>query len=257
MLANLKYFTIGLSAPLPRPEQEGRRSSSPTRTVLPALTLFKFQGTSDYLDAFVARIDAPLLDSFFIISFDRTIQISQLAQFTRRTTRFRTLNEAHVDFEYYVASVQVEYRPPAYSLDEKSRLTIKFTAVLSELVRVFTSLFPPIYTVEHLYTYATQTSKYSRQWEDPMQWLDFFRPFTVVKNFYVVKELAQYIAPALQELVGESVTDFLPALESLYLEEFQQPRRVRKAIRRFVAARQLLGRPVTVSHWKNEGLLLC
>ena len=216
MLANLKYFTIGLSAPLPRPEQEGRRSSSPTRTVLPALTLFKFQGTSDYLDAFVARIDAPLLDSFFIISFDRTIQISQLAQFTRRTTRFRTLNEAHVDFEYYVASVQVEYRPPAYSLDEKSRLTIKFTAVLSDVVRVFTSLFPSIYTVEHLYTYATRTSKYSRQWEDPMQWLDFFRPFTVVKNFYVVKELAQYIAPALQELVGESVTDFLPALESLF-----------------------------------------
>jgi hypothetical protein len=74
-----------------------------------------------------------------------------------------------------------------------------------------------------------------------------------VKNFYVVKKFVQHFAPALEELVGESVIDVLPALEGLYLEEFEPPGHVGEAIGQFVAARRLLDHPVAVSHWKNEG----
>jgi hypothetical protein len=65
-----------------------------------------------------------------------------------------------------------------------------------------------------------------------------------VKNLYVVKEISESIAFALQKLVGE---DLFPALENIFLEDLQSP--VQEAIGPFVAARQLLGRPVAVSHW--------
>ncbi|KAH9990788.1 hypothetical protein BJV77DRAFT_1011270 [Russula vinacea] len=60
------------------------------------------------------------------------------------------------------------------------------------------------------------------------------------KNLYISENSAQCIAPALQELVGGRVTDALPALESLFLEDFAPSRPVREAIEQFVAARQLL-----------------
>jgi hypothetical protein len=90
-----------------------------------------------------------------------------------------------------------------------------------------------------------------------MEWLEIFRPFTAVKNLYVIKGLAHHIAPALQDLVGERVTDVLPALESLFFEGLLPSGPVQEAIGRFVAARQLLGRPVAVSRWKDEALLSC
>jgi hypothetical protein len=163
VLANLKSLTIGFKY-RSRPDQESRHLPPPTRTVLPALTLFKFRGTSEYLDDVVARIDVPLLDSFFLTFLNEFIfDISQLAQFMRRTTRIRALNKAHVEFDY--CDVQVEFRPPTLTLDEKSGLTITCRAInweLSNLVQVFTSIFPSIYTVEHLYLYGPRT--FVSQW---------------------------------------------------------------------------------------------
>ena len=252
LLANLKSLTIGFKH-RSRPDQESR---CPTCTVLPALTLFKFQGSSEYLDDFVARIDAPLLDSIFITFLNEFIfDISQLAQFMRRTTRVQALNfnEAHVNFDYNI--VTVESLPPTWILNEKSGLSITCRAIvwqLSDLVEFFTSLFPSIYTVEHLYMYGPRSFI---SFQEPMQWLKIFYPFTAVKNFYVIKEFAHHIAPALQKLVGERATDVLPALERLFLEGLPPSGPVQEAIGQFVSERQLLGHPVAVSHWNNENLL--
>jgi hypothetical protein len=256
VLANLKSLTIGFDIFQSHPNKESRRLPRPTRTVLPALTLFEFRGASEYLDDLVARIDAPLLDSFSITFFNQFIfDISQLAQFMRRTTRIQVPNEAHVDFDYY--DVQVEFRPPTLNLVEKPGLKITCRAInwpeLSNVVHVLTSLFPSLYIVEHLYMYGSRSS--FPQWQDLLQWLEILRPFTTVKNFYAVKEFVQHFAIALQGLVGERVTDVLPALESLHLEDLQPPGQVGEAIRQFIAARQLLGRPVAVSRWQNETFL--
>jgi hypothetical protein len=84
-----------------------------------------------------------------------------------------------------------------------------------------------------------------------LQWPEIFHPFTGVTNFYVCKEFAQCIALALQELVGERVTDTLPALQTLFLEELQPSGPVQEAIGQFFAARKLLGHPGAVSHWNR------
>ena len=58
-----------------------------------------------------------------------------------------------------------------------------------------------------------------------------------------------HVAPVLQELVEERVTDVLPALENLFLEELNPSGPVQEAVGQFVAARQLLDHPVVVSRW--------
>lgn len=72
-----------------------------------------------------------------------------------------------------------------------------------------------------------------------------------MKNVYASKEFVLGLVPALQELVEEGVTDVMPALETLFWEELQPSGPVRDAIGRFVAARQLSGRPIAVSDWNR------
>ena len=81
------------------------------------------------------------------------------------------------------------------------------------------------------------------EWADnieSMQWLEIFHSFTAVKKLYISQEFAEYIAPSLQELVRDRATDVLPALEHLFLENLKISD---------LFQRQLLGHPVTVSHW--------
>ena len=251
-LANLESLHIGFESPLSRPKRGSRLLPPQTRTVLPSLSRFEFRGVTEYLEDLVAGIDAPSLDSIFMALFHQLIfDIPQLAQFMGRTARFQALDGIHLEFEY--SSVHVGYLPPTQFYGEKSGFKIscrKLDWQLSSLAQVITSFFPSIYMVEHLYTYEPSWlhSEWPQDIED-MQWLEVFHPFTSVKNLYVCRELAQSISLALQQLVGERVNEVLPALTTLFLQELQESGPEQKAIGEFIVARQLLGHPVTVSHW--------
>jgi hypothetical protein len=174
----------------------------------------------------------------------------------RRTTSFQALNEAHVVFEYY--NVLVNPLQPTQTFHEKFVLRISYRELdrqLPSLAQVLTSLFPSIYIVERLYIYGSRCMPL--QWQvdiENMQWLEIFHPFTAVKELYVSEQFVLYIAAALQDLVGDRVTDALPALQSLFLEELQPSGPVQEAIGQFVAARQLLGHPVAVSRWNGTSV---
>ena len=79
--------------------------------------------------------------------------------------------------------------------------------------------------------------------------MEIFQSFAAVKNLYLSKEVARYIAPTLQDLVGERVTSVFPILECIFLEGLEPSGPVEEAIGKFVAARQLLGRPIAVSFY--------
>jgi hypothetical protein len=66
VLVKLKSLTIEFEFYISRAERESRSPPPLIRTVLPALTRFKFQGSSEYLEDLVARIDAPLLETILI-----------------------------------------------------------------------------------------------------------------------------------------------------------------------------------------------
>jgi hypothetical protein len=247
--ANLKSLTIEFESPLSLPD---RRLPPSTRSVLPALTQFHFKGVTEYLEDLVIRIDAPSLVSIGATFFNRLIfNIPQLTQFTRRTPKFCqwAINEASVHIDVRAISVRFSStRAP----DEDFWLEIssgKLDWQLSSLAQVLSasSSFLPIYMVENLYVKFRQSD-----WQDDVeieQWLEICHPFTAVKNLYISEQFAQHIASALQEPVGEGVTDSLPALESLYLEERQPPGPAQEAIRKFVAARAFSGHPIAVSQW--------
>jgi hypothetical protein len=256
VMANLKSLIIKFESPFSHPNQENRRSPLPTCTFVPALTHLEFQGGFGYSEDLVSRIDAPSLDNIWIsLSHQHIFDISQLAQFVRRTTGFKELNEAHVDIAF--GRAQIRSFPPTRTSDEKSGLNIilinRSDRPLSPAAQVFT--LSSLHTVEHLYIYGPQS--WRSQWEGSfgsMHWLEKFHQFTALKNLYVCMRFARSVAGALQELARERTTDVtvLPALESLFLERLQPSGPIQECMGKFVAARQLSGRPIAVNVWERD-----
>ena len=99
-LPRLKKFTIEFQLATPRPD---RIHPPPvTRTILPALTNFRFNGASEYLEDLVSRIDAPQLDWIHIYYCNQLVDfwVAQLARFVDRTVgpKFRQSRYAQVSF---------------------------------------------------------------------------------------------------------------------------------------------------------------
>ena len=254
MMPNLNLLIIGFQSPQSRPHRKSRRPPPPIRTVLPALTYFDCKGASEYLEDFVSRIDTPLLDYIYITFFHQLIfDIPQLSQFMGRSTRFQELKEAHVSFEDN--GVYVETRPPGSYFRKETGLLISCRDLdwqLSSSAQVFTSFFPSIYMVEHLYIYKPQDSQTQRQVNiDNIQWLEIFHPFAAVINLYLSEKLAPSIASALQELVGGRTREVLPVLQNIFLEGLKPSGPIQEGIREFVSARQFSGQPITVSLWEQ------
>jgi hypothetical protein len=253
-LTRLEGLWLGFESPLSRPIRESRRPRPPTRSALPALTYFSFNGVSEYLEDLVARIDVPLLDGLEIEFFHQLIfDTPQLAQFLARTPNIQPPANARIAFNLFDPYVEVEY-PQTFPGQFMWRISCRQSDwQLSSLTQVCSSYFPEAFisTVEHLYICCWQP-----RWQDDIedsQWLEVLRPFTAVKYLYLSETFASRIAPALQELAGE----VLPSLQNLFLEDLHSSGRVREAIEKFVAARQLSGHPIAVSHWdrKQDGWL--
>ena len=73
-----------------------------------------------------------------------------------------------------------------------------------------------------------------------------------MKNLYLCGEVARCIVPALQELVGDRITEVLPNLENFFLEGFESLGSVEEGIGRFISAREVAGRPITISSWDGS-----
>jgi hypothetical protein len=85
------------------------------------------------------------------------------------------------------------------------------------------------------------------------RWLELLYSFASVQDLVISKDLVQFVIPALKRLTQESVTRLLPVLQNIFLDDPQPPRSVQKAVRQFIAARQLCGRPVNIHCRDGEG----
>ncbi len=240
----LEVLRLVFEYPLSRPKRESRRPPPLTRSVLPALTIFRFQGSSEYLEDLVARIDTPLLDGLEIAFFHQLIfDTPQLTQFISRTPNLKTHGEACVVFfQDYVGVILPQAFPRQLELGVTCRQS---DWQLSSLAQICSSALPQalIPTMEHLYIRDNFLPPHWQDDTEDNQWLEILHPFTNVKNLYISRKLAPSITPVLQELVGERAVEVLPALQNLSLEEFHP-----EAVGKFVAARQLAGHPIIVSH---------
>jgi len=251
LLTRLEFFHIGFESPQSRPDR--RRPPPQTRTPLPILSSLHFQGVSEYLEDLVARIDVPLLNDLNITFLHQLIfDIPQLNQFINRTSDFTEYDKAYVQFDNRLVSM--ELRPEfVEELDlELSILCSQSDWQLSSLAQLCSSSFPQdlISAVERLDVIDEARSQL--RWQDDIesvQWLELLQPFTGVKDFYISRDFVPRIAPALQELVEERMTEVLfPSLKTLFLQEAHLSGS-HAAIEHFVAERQLAGHPIAVSRW--------
>jgi hypothetical protein len=189
-------------------------SSSLTCTVLPSLTSFHFKGVSEYLEHFVALLDAPLLQTLSLMFNDDMISIPQHSQFLSRTERLESPNRAVVEFSFW--KVDLKFIPPdnfelGIKCDNLARQVSSTAAVCREL-----STF--LSRVERLDLRVS--SNLVRQDElvpTNQQWLGLFKPFITMQSLFVSKELESLVSPALEELTRERTAVVFPKLRTLFL----------------------------------------
>jgi hypothetical protein len=249
VLSSLEELILGFRSPQSRPDWVSRRPPPPKRSVIPALVLLQFKGVTEYLEDLVTFIDTPQLATMRIRFFNQIdFDTPRLAQFINRTFKLAK-PDAHVRFEDYYASVVFQL--------ESGTLYIEITCIepdwqLSSIEQVCNSSLHPLSTVEDLYI---EHRYYQPVWKDNLientLWLQLLLPFTAVKNLYLSEDFSRGIAAAVKELTGSRITEVLPSLENIYVQELEPLGPFQENIGQFVAARQLSDHPITVSNWAN------
>ena len=246
------------------PHQEIRPFPPPTRTrsVLPALTSFRFDGVDKYLEDLLSRIDAPRLDKLSA-SFNDLIfedNVPELIQLIHRSPTFGAYDEARLIFFNCEALVRLQSHPEPsdYRVVEVCAMCVIADWQPESLTGIcaFSSL-RCLLTMENLYIHENLHSP--PDWEDDIEntvWWDLLLPFTAVKNLYLSKKIAPLIAPALQNLTEERTTEVLPTLKNVLLEGFHPSEPIEEGIAQFVSTRRLTSHPIAVSHWDRYDELM-
>ncbi|KAI0251497.1 hypothetical protein BJV78DRAFT_1210077, partial [Lactifluus subvellereus] len=245
-LTRLTDLSMIFESPASRPDRRGRRPPPLTRVVLPALTNMTFQGDNEYLEDFIARIDAPRLNDLYISFFNRLIP--QLLQFITHTGMTKSYNRAGLVFNG--TFVGFSHCPPEGTNTSKSlMLTISGRGIdwqvscMTQICSQYSFLLPSVEQLDIFEYY---------RWNDSNEpWLELFRPFTAVRTLRISRQPQSSIMRALQELTGERAIEVLPALDGLYLEDYQPSGPEQKVIESFTAARQYSDHPVTVHRWER------
>ena len=252
-LTSLETLLFGFESPRSCPDRESERPPPSTRTILPVFKHFRFQGVSEYLEDFVACVDAPQLNHLDIILFnDVAFDTPQLIHLIRRTPISRTLERAHIAFQDRAVGVIFSPRT-SYASHLELRITISCRGLdwqVSSLGQVCTSCSPFLSTLEDLYIFKCTNGELD--WKGKVEnslWPELLHSFIAVKNLYLSEEFAQHIAPALQELVEGRTAGVLIALQHIFLEGLESSGLVEEGIGKFVAARQVAGHPITISRW--------
>ena len=252
-LTSLTHLTIHFKSPAPRPDRRGPPPPTLARVILPALEVLGFRGVSEYLEYLVARIDAPRLLTLCIIFFNQVIfNIQQLPYFIGHTRILRSSSHAAVYFSNDRVSISLY---PTDPLGTRLWLIICCKAVdwqVRSMGQICDQLSFLSSTAEQL---EVSCRFLDSNWQVDMEdteWLKLFRPFTAVRTLRIRRQLQPLIVPALQELTGEWATEVLPALDSVYLEEYQPSGSEHQAIKPFIAARQYSDHPVAVHLWDRS-----
>jgi hypothetical protein len=206
------------------------------------------------LEDLVARVDAPQLD-FFRITFinDIVFDAPQSTRLICHTPTFKAFDKASVFLGDGIARVKLSSKASSDEVLVVEILCRELDRQVSFLEQVYTSSLAPLFTLEDLYIDEEQYRQLV--WEDNIDnalWLELLHPFTTVRNLFLSETIAPHVVPALQELVGGRMTEVLPTLQNVFIEELQPSGPVQEGVGKFVAARQLTSHPIAVSRWDRE-----
>ena len=256
-LTRLESLSLTFQSPGGLPDRAIRFSFPHTRILLPALTYLRFRSAPEYMEDLVAQVDAPLLESIVIESFNQEVlEASELAKFVRRADKLSLAHQARVIFKSdsictTLSSPKLLFGhvdPKTLMLD----LTCDVSALrLSYLAQFCASSLPTLSPFESLYIDLPICFALEDFIDDAdPQWLELLRIFTAVKHLHLSKIVARHVALALRGLLVEQVAEVVPALENVFIPGLEPSGRVREAISEFTDARQLSGHPVSIRDWE-------
>jgi hypothetical protein len=224
-----------------------------TRTVLPALTHFGFQGGREYLEDLTARIICPRLDwvnvdyasqlaylPSEIVQFSRFLNLS-LSPGTFRNAQVRFYSDcvcfylyrhmACAGWKWRQATTVISCRSIGWGASRVLQVLRTFSVILSPVTQ-FRLLANPVYSFSKA--------------DDP-EWLQLLHQFSTVQALYTSEQFAVGIACALESISGEMAAEVLPFLDLICLED--QPT---SSFEKFIAVRRLSGRPVAAVSTEEE-----
>ena len=231
-----------------------------TRTVLPALTSFTFYGASEYLEALVAQIDSPELETIHVECWKPLVDTpaAQIPDFVDRTISDKSLGFNHAQIGYFcgtfsfaicylephplwdwsTSNPDIMAREVAFSCD---RIGWRVSHVAQVLSRFSSEILS---NVTHLELDADDEDEEGLELQcmANFEWLYLLEQFPTTKTLLVSSEVSGYVAYALEDITEDIVTDVLPSLELICLDAQAVP----LSVENFVAVRRLAGRPVTV-----------
>ena len=225
-----------------------------TRVVLPALADFDFHGESDYLEDLVAQIDCPELDHIHVYITNPVVdfQVAQLAKFLNRSVgpEMSPYSPTEVDLDddrvmikmFCDPNLRYDVRKP-----ERRRATIiiyyqwtnRQVSLIAEVVNRFSAILSTVVYLSLMWPEYHQI--------DDIDWLHLLHPFSAVQTLHVSSRLARHLAPVLEDIPAERVTEVLPSLWLAYLEGHPG-----SFLKKFVAARELSDRLVAVFYRQME-----
>ena len=220
------------------------RLPTSTRAILPALTRFFFDGLFRYFEDFVGQIDTPQLNYLQIRYLDEDdgtdFQMPQLSEFIDRSEKLKLSRFMHADLtvEHFTTIVELHDGGPS-----SFRLSIQEDAI----GQVLNQLSALLSNVDRLFVHSRINER--DRLGPGVPWLELFRPFTALKALYVGDELSIQIPLALGRVTSERAAEVLPALNLLRLKNSL---RLMTPMKNFVAARQSVGRPITIVNYDTE-----
>ncbi|KAI9434181.1 hypothetical protein H4582DRAFT_2075482 [Lactarius indigo] len=226
------------------------------RVDLPALTCFKYRGTSKYLDSLVARIDAPRLGDIDIKFFGQpTLDASQLGLFINRIEMQRSPLRAEILSSRDSISVTfTQPRVPStrFGLQVSCEQLDWQLSSISQICDHFSSL---LISVEDLGVKTIGPSNVPDDMDDEL-WLRLIRTFDGIKDFRVAGNHVTDILHALYP-ADKGHKTVLPSLRNLHVQEpsgssVQGP--LQDSVESFVIQRRLLDRPVIIYYVAQPSL---
>lgn len=220
---------------------------SRSRTLLPALTSFQFDGNHGYLEALVARIDCPRLNQITVTYRDQLhFQATQLFQFLDHSEDLKMSQITHADmnFSQFWFTLKMhphpERSPALVSVVIKCRRT---ATGVSPIAQMFNEPSAILSRVAHLRLYRPHPADASCH---PDDWLHLFRQFSAIRTLHISREFSVLVACVLEVVTGEMVSGVLPVLDFIYLDGLPD-----SCVEKFLAAR-ISVHPVTVIETEAE-----
>jgi len=247
----LEYLYIDC-LPVPTQSYPELTSGNPSPpVVLPALTYFHFGGFIEYMENFVSRVHAPHLENLDVYSgYQGVLDIPQLSKFISRTERLSSLPfQTSISFESR-GDLSIKYHFKFLPSPEVSHVYLRCSAMcdwqVSQVDHICTQLSPLVSTVKQLKISAFHLPPSLKRKTDPAPWAQLLTPYNSVEEVEFCGKGAPCtgIAGALEQSARETAQELLPALRVLRIRGFRawSMRRITS----FVAARQLIDRPVII-----------